>query len=594
MIVQALVAYYDRLAREGNVAPMGWQMQPIGWVVHLTAEGGVKALECTYERQGKREVAKTFCVPAHLFGGRSGATTSPYLLWDTAAYALGVGDKRTAEKLEAFTQRVEALGVETLKPLVAFLRGNPAQALAAADAEAFARLGEDKAPIVTFRLAGDDGIVCARQDVRAAYDAFYGERTKGDTLCLATGRRGALSLIAPKTQLPGANSSGCSLISFQKNQGFDSYGKEQGANAPLVQETTFRYTTALQALIDAPEHRLRVGEETLLFWANEHHPVEDAIANLFGWSPSSETSEDNTGALAVKGILTAAQKGRLPAVETQERFWFLLLQPVAARIAVRLWVEQTPTETAANLVQWFGDLNIIRPSYQKGAPPIISADEAPLSVYALLVALSPLGDTKRLPPRLGGDLLRAALQNGRLPDIVAQNVLRRLRSENVTPTRAALLKAWLLRKDKDTSPNHSTERKPTVMLDLENDNPGYCLGRLFAVLEKTQKEALGDVNASIKDKFYATASADPAAVFGTLLRNNAFHTAKLETGRQIYFEKLKGEICGHLAEIPAHLGLADQARFALGYYHQLQSFFTKKSTSPETANEPTQETLPLE
>ena len=164
----------------------------------------------------------------------------------------------------------------------------------------------------------------------------------------------------------------------------------------------------------------------------------------------------------------------------------------------------------------------------------------------------------------------------------------------MTPTRAALLKAWLSRKDKDASPNHPTERKPTIMLDTENDNPGYCLGRLFAVLEKTQKEALGDVNASIKDKFYATASADPAAVFGTLLRNNAFHAAKLETGRQIYFEKLKGEICGHLVEIPAHLGLADQARFALGYYHQLQAFFTKKSTSPESANEPTQDTFNLE
>ena len=120
------------------------------------------------------------------------------------------------------------------------------------------------------------------------------------------------------------------------------------------------------------------------------------------------------------------------------------------------------------------------------------------------------------------------------------------------------------------------------MLDLTNDNPGYCLGRLFAVLEKTQQEALGNVNASIKDRFYATASADPAAVFGTLLRNASHHEGKLAEGRRINLERLKMEILGHLADIPAHLDLADQARFALGYYHQRQDFFaTKKDTETD-------------
>ena len=126
------------------------------------------------------------------------------------------------------------------------------------------------------------------------------------------------------------------------------------------------------------------------------------------------------------------------------------------------------------------------------------------------------------------------------------------------------------------------------MLDPDNDNPGYCLGRLFAVLEKTQQEALGNVNASIKDKFYATASADPAAVFGTLLRTATHHEGKLPEGRRINLERLKMEILGHLADIPTHLELADQARFALGCYHQRQDFFTKKEkpkAAPEVAPE---------
>ena len=35
-------------------------------------------------------------------------------------------------------------------------------------------------------------------------------------------------------------------------------------------------------------------------------------------------------------------------------------------------------------------------------------------------------------------------------------------------------------------------------------------------------------------------------------------------------------------EIPAHLTLADQGRFALGYYHQRQAFFTKSDKNPST------------
>jgi CRISPR-associated protein Csd1 len=36
------------------------------------------------------------------------------------------------------------------------------------------------------------------------------------------------------------------------------------------------------------------------------------------------------------------------------------------------------------------------------------------------------------------------------------------------------------------------------------------------------------------------------------------------------------EILAPLASIPAHLDLADQGFFALGYYHQMNAFFARK------------------
>lgn len=115
------------------------------------------------------------------------------------------------------------------------------------------------------------------------------------------------------------------------------------------------------------------------------------------------------------------------------------------------------------------------------------------------------------------------------------------------------------------------------MLDLSNPHPAYRLGRLFAVLEKIQEEASPGLNATIRDRYYGAASSTPVAVFTTLLRLKNAHLKKLSAGRTAQFEKLLGEVLGPVTDFPKHLPLPDQGRFALGYYHQRQDFFSKKT-----------------
>ena len=115
-----------------------------------------------------------------------------------------------------------------------------------------------------------------------------------------------------------------------------------------------------------------------------------------------------------------------------------------------------------------------------------------------------------------------------------------------------------------------------MSLDKENVNVGYRLGRLFAVLEKIQEEANPGLNATIRDKFYASASSTPNAVYGNLMRLKNHHLGKLSQGRMVYFEKLMGDIISEIPSFPAHLSLADQGQFAIGYYHQRQDFFAGK------------------
>ena len=106
-----------------------------------------------------------------------------------------------------------------------------------------------------------------------------------------------------------------------------------------------------------------------------------------------------------------------------------------------------------------------------------------------------------------------------------------------------------------------------------------------------QSDALGGkVNATIKDKFYGSASAQPRKVFALLDKGSANHLSKIgkqSPGRKVNLEKLVGEIMGAMDPaadpFPSALSAEDQALFGLGYYHQRNEFFksTKNGTPVE-------------
>ena len=127
-------------------------------------------------------------------------------------------------------------------------------------------------------------------------------------------------------------------------------------------------------------------------------------------------------------------------------------------------------------------------------------------------------------------------------------------------------------------------------LDINQPSAGYQLGRLFAVLAKIQDEAQPGINATIRERFYGAACASPVTVFANLLKLKQHHLAKLTSkGRVVTFERLLGEIAGHLNDFPAYLDLHEQGRFAIGYYHQWQDFFIKTGTGETGSQEKTME-----
>ena len=124
-----------------------------------------------------------------------------------------------------------------------------------------------------------------------------------------------------------------------------------------------------------------------------------------------------------------------------------------------------------------------------------------------------------------------------------------------------------------------------MALNEQSTNPAYVLGRLFAVLEKVQQEAIGNVNASIKDRYFTSACASPASVFPILLRLSQHHIAKADYGyvRDRRIQEIMGLLDVESNPIPTRLTLDEQGVFVMGYYHERKDLWTAKpKNNPES------------
>lgn len=569
MILHALKEYYDRKAADADagIAPPGWEWKEIAYVVVLTPAGKLERLECTYEGSGKARRAKAFLVPK---GVKKTSGIASNLLWDTPEYALGVVSKgkpeRVPEQHASFIRRIGTLAVEDdegIKALLAFL--NDAGKVEALSGEGdFWRELQESGANLTFRLSGDPFILAGRPRVKAAIQAASTQTGEEKGICLVTGESDSIARMHSSIKgVWGAQTSGANIVSFNLSA-FESFGKKQGNNAPVGQTAEFAYTTALNRLLDKDStQRLQVGDASTVFWASKNTTFEAEFGAFFSEPPKDDPDRN---VRAVAALLTSVHTGVYAITDKETRFYVLGLAPNAARIAIRFWHVGTVPEMASRFAQHFEDLEIVHGPKE---PPV-------LSLFRLLVSIAAQGKADNIPPNLAGETMRSVLDGRPYPATLLQGAIRRLRADHeVTYPRAALIKATLNRSQRLTSDNPEKELQP--MLDLDNQNIGYRLGRLFATLEKIQAEAQGSLNATIRDRFYGAASGTPATVFGTLLRLKNHHLAKLETGRRVNMERLLCEIMTGISDFPAHLSLADQGRFAIGYYHQTQAFYTKKA-----------------
>ena len=575
MILQALYDYYQRKAADPDPArrlpAFGLEDKEIPFIVELTAEGRPLGIVDTRQGDGKKKQARRYQVPKAV---KRASGVAANLLWDTAEYALGVDTRgkpeRVLEQHATFRQRIAELpeaarqdaGIQALESFYA----NQGQVALAAD-PAWPEIVEGN-PVITFRLHNDSDLICQRPAVVAGLGNLVEEDAK-QAFCLVTGQATSVERLHTAIKgVWGAQTAGANIVSFNA-RAYESYGKteRQGENAPVGEFAAFAYTTALNHLLDRnSRQRIQVGDASTVFWAQKDDAeIEEGFAAIFG-----ERDDPDHRAEQVRALLGAVQSGQFDGGRGDKLFYVLGLAPNAARVSVRFWHAAPLHEIARQIKLWFADLKVARSAKDPEYP----------SLFRLLAACAQQGKADNIPPNLGGDIMRAILSGSPFPATWLNAAVLRCRAEqNVTYLRAAAIKASLNRLQR-FQPNQSLDKELSDMLDLENTSSAYRLGRLFAALEKIQEEASPGLNATIRERYYGAASSTPVAVFTTLLRLKNHHLAKLTNrGRAVNFERLLGEIMGGLNDFPKHLSLPEQGRFALGYYHQRQDFFSKSESS---------------
>ncbi len=571
MILQALKEYYDRKAADpdSGIAPLGWEWKEIPYLIVLDRDGNLVNVEDTQETVGKKTRAKSFRVPQSV--KRSGKNFAPYFLWDNVTYVTGVDCKKNLENAvkqhAAFMEKLrEHVDVPAVQAVEKFLASD--DCLAQLEKFEAWQKAKETCAFVAFRFVDANGTVFDEEPVRRIVDEMASATSSDDApaIDLVSGKRGALAATHPSIKgVAGANSTGANIVSFNFPAA-KSFGKEQGANSPISTTSAFEYTTALNTLLSKDsKQKMMVGDATVVYWAEKADPMEDALAAFF-----KEPEKDDPDRLVqnAEALFQSPKTGVAAFNDDTTKFYVLGLAPNAARLAIRFWTVGTVSEMAERFREYFDDLKIAH------GPK----DRDHLSLFRLLVSTAVLGKSENVTPNLAGNFMRSILEGRPFPETLLPSVLRRIKAEHeVTYPRAKLIKGCLNRKWRFNNPNK--ERKLTVSLDKENKNTGYRLGRLFAVLEKIQEAANPGLNATIKDRFFASASSAPVTVFGNLMRLSQHHLSKLKKekpGYAVNLEKLLQEIVAEVAAFPAHLSLDDQGQFAIGYYHQRQDFFTKK------------------
>ena len=574
MILNALVDCYDMLRERGEVPGRGYSQAKVSFELNISKYGEVLNVIPLVDKEqvGKKivEKPKTLDVPEQ---GTRASGIAPNFLCDNSSYILGIDNKgkpkRTKECFEASKQLVKRVLVEEkdnqIQALLNYYENwNPDEAQEHLVIREYLEKLLAGGNIV-FSVEGEP--LLDNEKINQAWCKFHEEKEVEDEMqCLITGKKSPIARLHPNIKgVFGAQTAGASLVSFNADA-YDSYGHKSGDNAPTSEEAVFAYTTALNYLVKNQEYNQRVGEMTVVFWANSPQKEPQIF---FSMSLSDFTEDENKQEL-LKSVFSKVSKGQaIDEIDLRTEFYVLGISPNAARLSIRFFIKSS-----------FGDILMNMYNHQERLK-IVGSRFAHTSFHHLLRETVNMNSTDKSPsPLMAGAMLRAVIRGETYPASFYQALMLRVKAErDITSGKAAGIKAYLLN-NREYKANKEVLQ---VKVNEDTKEKAYVLGRLFAVLERAQEDANPGINSTIKDRYFTSACTNPGIVFPRLIQLAGYHNAKSDYGKAREYEigKIMSKLDVENNPFPTQLSLKDQGIFMLGYYQQREQRFKKKEESKD-------------
>lgn len=577
MLLQSLVKLYEAWAEKGEIEKLGWNPVKISYGISLDEEGNVDEIIHlkTNAPKGNKEIPSLISLPMPV--KRSVGVASNFL-YDNATYVFGYDNSNKPDRAKQCFDCFRSVGNKVLENsddefstvIKKFLQKDYSEFENLSDlltelnctettVDDILNKGANLLLMPLGKFPTDSKAICE------SWNSYYEHSDAPKGVCLVTGKDDHIAKLHPVIKnIRGAQAAGASLVSFNATA-FDSYGKENGYNAPVSEYAAFAYTSALNKLVSDNDHKVFSGDTTVVCWTEDGESAyQDVFAGIF--NSDDEVKQKDLHDTIVSIVNGNEVKWEGIPLNPSNNFYILGISPNSARLSVRFFIQNTFGKVMENLLKNQQRMEMVKPGFEK---------------FNYIPLWRILGETvnkksrdKKCKPHLAGDVLNSIINDYNYPSTLYYGILGRISAEqNINWVKASVLKAYLLK-------NYDSKYKEEITVDYNenSNNKAYLLGVLFSNLEEIQNTANPGIKSTIRDRYFTAASSTPSRVFPILIDLAQNHIKKIpNVGAKVNCQKMLTETMSKLGDkFPNRLKLDEKGMFQLGYYQRTQERFTGK------------------
>lgn len=577
MLLQSLVKLYEAWAEKGEIEKLGWNPVKISYGISLDEEGNVDEIIHlkTNAPKGNKEIPSLISLPMPV--KRSVGVASNFL-YDNATYVFGYDNSNKPDRAKQCFDCFRNVGNKVLENsedefsavIKKFLQKDYSEFENLSDlltelnctettVDDILNKGANLLLMPLGKFPTDSKAICE------SWNSYYEHSDAPKGVCLVTGKDDHIAKLHPVIKnIRGAQAAGASLVSFNATA-FNSYGKENGYNAPVSEYAAFAYTSALNKLVSDNDHRVFSGDTTVVCWTEDGESAyQDVFAGIF--NSDDEVKQKDLHDTIVSIVNGNEVKWEGIPLNPSNNFYILGISPNSARLSVRFFIQNTFGKVMENLLKNQQRMEMVKPGFEK---------------FNYIPLWRILGETvnkkskdKKCKPHLAGDVLNSIINDYNYPSTLYYGILGRISAEqNINWVKASVLKAYLLK-------NYDSKYKEEITVDYNenSNNKAYLLGVLFSNLEEIQNTANPGIKSTIRDRYFTAASSTPSRVFPILIDLAQNHIKKIpNVGAKVNCQKMLTKTMAKLGDkFPNRLKLDEKGMFQLGYYQRTQERFTGK------------------